>query len=738
MRQPRQLLVGIAGFVAVVGSVMGSVGDSAAAHTLTASGLPSGCDHIVWSGRDASFKSQIYVSNSDGTGRVEVSTADNTTTDPVFSNTPDWSPDGTKILWKGITSGSHVFVADPDGLNRVDITSVGANPPKLNKSPAWSPDSARVAWAGQDPVSHQNEIWVANADGTSRAAISNVGANPPTGNDSPAWSPDATKIAWRGITGGVFHVFVANPDGSGRVDVIDPAAPQEFNAPIWAPDGSRLAFNRSATTVSGANGLFTVRPDGTDFVAASDVVTTTGYSSIDVPVWSPDSLKIAFAATTDTGDSAVMVMNPDGTSRINIGLVTPPAVPPSAATTPAWSPTGTEIAWSGNDGTTTQIYTTAVDGNSRVAISSVGPSPLPTGSGKAIGWAPDGQQLAWPGDLNGIREVMVAGRDGSGRVAASRSLGGTLPSANDDPHWQPRLSTFSLATSLSAPTLSESATWTATITNTGPCRAGGVEVQSAGAPCLNPTSFVSSSGSFAGTTWHVGTLASGASATITVTGKASAPLACVSASTVAAAPVLSSAATSTVSASVAPCPVGDDSFTDVPADSFARSDITCLNLLGITNGTSPTTYSPLSPVDREQMASFLARTWRTLGETCSAVSDPFVDVSASSFARADITCIYNAGITTGTSPVTYSPSDQVTREQMASFLARLWRLRGGSCSSAADPFVDVSASSFARTDITCIYNLGITTGTSNNTYSPSNPVTREQMAAFLNRLVGQT
>jgi len=177
---------------------------------------------------------------------------------------------------------------------------------------------------------------------------------------------------------------------------------------------------------------------------------------------------------------------------------------------------------------------------------------------------------------------------------------------------------------------------------------------------------------------------------------------------------------------------------DVPSTSFARADLTCLFNLGITTGTSAVTYDPAEPVSREAMASFLARTWQTLGEACPTTADPFVDVSPTSFARADITCIFNVGITNGTSPVTYDPSGEVTREQMAAFLARLWRLRGTPCPAGTDPFVDVSPTSFARADIACIFNLGITTGTSAVTYDPSGEVTREQMAAFLIRLVKHT
>ena len=122
-------------------------------------------------------------------------------------------------------------------------------------------------------------------------------------------------------------------------------------------------------------------------------------------------------------------------------------------------------------------------------------------------------------------------------------------------------------------------------------------------------------------------------------------------------------------------------------------------------------------------------------DTCADDGHPFTDVSASSFAADSVACIFNLGITTGTTATTYSPSDLVTREQMAAFLARLWDAVGEPCDLWSVPFADVAVDSFAAPGVSCIAQLGITTGTSETTYSPSDLVTREQMAAFLARLL---
>ncbi|MEM9204274.1 MAG: fibronectin type III domain-containing protein, partial [Actinomycetota bacterium] len=162
------------------------------------------------------------------------------------------------------------------------------------------------------------------------------------------------------------------------------------------------------------------------------------------------------------------------------------------------------------------------------------------------------------------------------------------------------------------------------------------------------------------------------------------------------------------------------------------SDVACIYGLGITGGTTPTTYSPNQAVDRNQMASFIARLWRAAGLECPAATASFVDLSFA-ISAADVSCIWAIGITGGTTPTTYSPGEAVDRNQMASFLARLWRETGRSCPSPELPFTDVDTV-ISVSDVACIYGLGITGGTTPTTYSPNQTVDRNQMASFLARL----
>lgn len=181
-------------------------------------------------------------------------------------------------------------------------------------------------------------------------------------------------------------------------------------------------------------------------------------------------------------------------------------------------------------------------------------------------------------------------------------------------------------------------------------------------------------------------------------------------------------------------------FVDVPEESYAAQDVACLFDLGIVSGTTALTYSPSRPVTRRQMASMLARTYRTRsGRACpeGTPPHPFVDVPRDSHASDDISCLYGLGVVSGTSESTYSPLRQVTRQQLAAMLARLYRtLTGTLCplNKRPPPFADVPGESYAADDIVCLYDLKVVSGTSASTFSPSKPVKRGQMAAMLARL----
>ncbi len=122
----------------------------------------------------------------------------------------------------------------------------------------------------------------------------------------------------------------------------------------------------------------------------------------------------------------------------------------------------------------------------------------------------------------------------------------------------------------------------------------------------------------------------------------------------------------------APSEVASAGFDDTAGHLF-EDDIDLLASLQIIAGTTPDTFEPDEPIDRAQMATILSQTLERGFDTPlpDGPDDPFDDVSAGNVHRDSISRLVGAGITTGTSPTTYSPERDVTREQMASFVTRV-------------------------------------------------------------------
>jgi hypothetical protein len=90
---------------------------------------------------------------------------------------------------------------------------------------------------------------------------------------------------------------------------------------------------------------------------------------------------------------------------------------------------------------------------------------------------------------------------------------------------------------------------------------------------------------------------------------------------------------------------------------------------GITTGCAPDLFCTYDTVTRQQMASFLTRA----RELPPSSTDFFVD-DAGSIHEGDINSIAAAGITVGCAPAQFCPLTALSREQMASFLVRSFAL----------------------------------------------------------------
>lgn len=172
-------------------------------------------------------------------------------------------------------------------------------------------------------------------------------------------------------------------------------------------------------------------------------------------------------------------------------------------------------------------------------------------------------------------------------------------------------------------------------------------------------------------------------------------------------------------------------FSDVPPVAYFFEPVQWMTEQAITTGLTPTTFGPDVSNTRGQLATFI---WRFVGEPEVATAHGFDDVPEGVFFADAVAWMKEHGITTGISPELFGPDGSVTRGQAAAFL---WRVAGEPASSFSHDFGDVAGSAYYSTAVRWMAEWGITTGTSDTTFSPDDPLTRGQTAAFLWRLAGE-
>ena len=175
-------------------------------------------------------------------------------------------------------------------------------------------------------------------------------------------------------------------------------------------------------------------------------------------------------------------------------------------------------------------------------------------------------------------------------------------------------------------------------------------------------------------------------------------------------------------------------FADVPTSYWAWQYIERLYLSGISGGcsNSPLTYCPSNQVTRAQMAIFLLRGMHGSAYTPpSATGTVFSDVGTGTFGAAWIEQLAAEGITSGCGGGKYCPTATVTRAQMAVFLVRARHGIAFVPPAATGIFPDVPVGSFGANFIEQLVADGITSGCAGGNYCPNVIVNRDTMAVFL-------
>lgn len=175
-------------------------------------------------------------------------------------------------------------------------------------------------------------------------------------------------------------------------------------------------------------------------------------------------------------------------------------------------------------------------------------------------------------------------------------------------------------------------------------------------------------------------------------------------------------------------------FTDVRETDWFYDDVVFAYENGLFSGTTATTFSPYAPMTRAMLVTVL---YRLEGEPAVTGRSGFSDVMIGSYYEAAVTWAADNGIVNGTSATTFSPSENVTREQMAAILCRYaqYKQYGTSASASLSAFSDASAvSTYAKAPLSWAVAEKLVNGTDGKLL-PRASATRAQVAAILHRFV---
>lgn len=256
----------------------------------------------------------------------------------MVDGTPQWSPDGSRILFDASSGTPGLWV----------VAANGGSPPALLfsendvQTPKWSPDGKWIAYLSAK--SGYPELWLWNATTRTDSQFTRLGARINAFN----WSPDGKWIAFSADRYGSFDIWkVAVPDGQ----VYRLSSNSQYSTyPSWSPDSKTIFYVRTddrwvdhdilMMPASGGPGRVVVHDAGW-----FDYGTIWTNSSFGTPKISPDGSTVLFSSyrngwvnywTADLKGSEPKPLDPE----------------PADQTDAQWSPDGKHVAYiSNHDGT---------------------------------------------------------------------------------------------------------------------------------------------------------------------------------------------------------------------------------------------------------------------------------------------------------------------------------------------------------------------------------------------------
>ena len=284
---------------------------------------------------------QVWVMEvgTDGSDNIITQNLRQLTFSPNDKSNPSWSPDGTKIIYSGLsTEFSANGTPFADDIWMIDLNAPDQEPVDLSRRAgndlyaAWSPNNKFIAFTSYFREDNTPQLVIMNPDGSNQKLLSILGF----ADSYATWSPNGDWLLYVYSTGDLRVLQMIYQTNLMKKEDRTPADFQKFDRtsnegrlghvlePTVSYDGSMVAFTQEFNSKTNiATAVFADR---------GRTVTRLTDTGLDFsPCWSGDGKWILFTSTRD-GDSEIYIMDTTGGRLTNLSNL------PSVDADPSWQP----------------------------------------------------------------------------------------------------------------------------------------------------------------------------------------------------------------------------------------------------------------------------------------------------------------------------------------------------------------------------------------------------------------
>ena len=281
---------------------------------------------IVFSRRMEDGSQDLWVVDSDGENLRRLTSHRGGEFGVPISLTPDWSPDGTRVVYTSYKDEGLPRIYDLNLLTGVE-KAVPTPRPGDYMSPAYHPDGDFVYFA----INGGGSSGLFRYD-LARGCCFESLTEGRSEDISPTFSPDGTTVAFNSnrLGSGAPQIYLMPADASRRPEIVSPyvyGTPGYYTSPDWSPIGNRIAYHGRVER-RGAHQILIAELDAGNRVRQTSQITFQGVN--EDPSWAPDGRHLVHVGERNYGYGLFVTDLFTGNSRTLVSGIRP--------NPPAWSP----------------------------------------------------------------------------------------------------------------------------------------------------------------------------------------------------------------------------------------------------------------------------------------------------------------------------------------------------------------------------------------------------------------